>query len=460
MSIPETKSVSINEEFNEDHPFEIPQLEKIREVSGQDLFKLPVQSGGENLETSIPGPEVPGLSVSEPSTDLDSTTSLAGSEIQINPEIAAKSSLEEPHLGFESEMGQSGGSDFNPEGFDLSDLEEVQIEESGNPSNPGEDVDPTDHPQYDLQQNENNDQPQWIHPDLSIEDDYDIVSRMNQDEIELRVTGYLENYYSDEYLKYQKYFQSCHSSSNQKFSLRKDKKGNLYLNTRPPQPKEKRGKKVKENVQEIMEDITYDKHYLIKLTPPKYIKVSDALKDINLELNVLSGEIKLLQQELIDQGADIHDEDVKHFKKLRRKFYKLVNKKYIFTKYYQEVNNLNVTEVQTPVYAKEIITDTNKDDMKIYKFQTHMVNASETLISNMVGQIKDDLENYTHVVNHGGEDQEEYHGLIKDFLKEKKTNQEKIQKELSTLISLQKGQIDYLIEKLPKVDIKKDPFNN
>ena len=461
--------VTIKEEFNQDYPFEAPQLNKIKEVSGQDLFKLPtytdelltdvLQSGGSStgLEQSSNSANVPGLSLSEPSSDLDSVTSLAGSEIQVNPEIASPSDLESSHLGIPGE--QSGGTgDFNPEGFDLSDLEEVQIEESGNPINPGEDVDPTDHPQYDLQKDDEPAQPEWIHPDLSIEDDYEIVSRMNQEDIESRVNGYLENYYSDDYVKYQKYFQSCYSASNQKYSIRKDKRGNIYLCARPPQPKEKRGKKVKENVKEIVSDDEFKKTYLIKLTPPTYIKVTESLKDINEQLNVLSGDIKLMQQELIEQGAEIHDEDVKHFKKLRRKFYKLINKKYIYTKYYQEVNNLNVTEAQTPVYAKEIITDTDKYDAKIYKFKTHMVNASETLMQNMVNQIKGDLENYTQVVQYGGDNDKEYKKIIENFLKEKRNNQEKIQKELSTLISLQKGRVNYLIEKLPKVDIKKDPF--
>jgi hypothetical protein len=166
-----------------------------------------------------------------------------------------------------------------------------------------------------------------------------------------------------------------------------------------------------------------------------------------------------MQQELIEQGAEIHDEDVKHFKKLRRKFYKLINKKYVYTKYYQEINGLNVTETQTPVYAKEIITDVDKDDNKIYKFKTHMVNASETLMQNMALQIQDDLKNYTNVINHNRDDQKGYQDVIKFFLNEKRNNQDKIQKELSTLVSLEKERIDYLIEKLPILDIKKDPFN-
>uniref|UniRef100_A0A6C0EBJ9 Uncharacterized protein n=1 Tax=viral metagenome TaxID=1070528 RepID=A0A6C0EBJ9_9ZZZZ len=359
----------------------------------------------------------------------------------------------------EDKIPQFGGSsDFNPEGMDLNDSDEVQIEESGNPSNPGEDSDPTDHPEYDLIKEEKQEAPEWIHPDLSIEDDYDMVSRMNQEEIESRVNTYLENYHSDEYAKYQKYFQSCYSASTQKYSIRKDNKGNIYLCSRAPQ-KENKGKKVKENVNQVFTDTEFTKNYLIKLTPPQYCKVSQSLKDITNELNIVSGDIKLLQQELIEQGAEIHDEDIKHFKKLRRKFYKLINKKYVYTKYYQEINGLNVTEAQTPVYAKEIITDIDENDNKIYKFKTHMVNASETLIQNMSLQIKEDLKNYTNIMHHNRDNQKEYQELIKFFLNEKKNNQEKIQKELSTLVSLQKERIDYLIEKLPIIDIRKDPFN-
>jgi hypothetical protein len=480
---------------NEHDQFNTSQLNQVKSTSNHNLFDLPTykeptnapliptQSGGNNNPSNngLPNIEEPsgnnvkplinktdfkGIpNINEPFEDdnKENNSENKGSFVDAgnnhkdgNGNEQSGNNAEEK---YEDKTPQFGGSsDFNPEGMELNDSDDVQIEESGNPSNPGEDPDPTDHPEYDLIKEEKQEAPEWIHPDLSIEDDYDMVSRMNQEEIESRVNTYLENYHSDEYAKYQKYFQSCYSASTQKYSIRKDNKGNIYLCSRAPQ-KENKGKKVKENVNQVFTDTEFTKNYLIKLTPPQYCKVSQSLKDITNELNIVSGDIKLLQQELIEQGAEIHDEDIKHFKKLRRKFYKLINKKYVYTKYYQEINGLNVTEAQTPVYAKEIITDIDENDNKIYKFKTHMVNASETLIQNMSLQIKDDLKNYTNIMHHNRDNQKEYQELIKFFLNEKKNNQEKIQKELSTLVSLQKERIDYLIEKLPIIDIRKDPFN-
>jgi hypothetical protein len=468
-----SNSVTINEESDQHDQFDASQLLKIKAVAKHDLFDLPtytdasppsytdipeisLQSGG-NLEL--------GQKVLDDSTSINNTsglnnaTSLGSSEIPVNHTVEQSNlNLEKADSDSDSlliKTEQSGGvADFNPENIDLNDFKE-----SVNPADPSDNKDQTDHPEYNLLKEDKPEAPEWIHPDLSIEDDHDMVSKMNQEEIESHVNAYLENYYSGEYAKYQKYFQYCYSASNQKYSIRKDNKGNIYLCPRLLLPKENKAKKVKENVNQVFTDTEFTTNYLIKLTPPQYRRVTQTLKDINNELNVLSGDIKLMQQELIEQGAEIHDEDVKHFKKLRRKFYKLINKKYVYTKYYQEINGLNVTETQTPVYAKEIITDVDKDDNKIYKFKTHMVNASETLMQNMALQIQDDLKNYTNVINHNRDDQKGYQDVIKFFLNEKRNNQDKIQKELSTLVSLEKERIDYLIEKLPILDIKKDPFN-
>ena len=49
---------------------------------------------------------------------------------------------------------------------------------------------------------------------------------------------------------------------------------------------------------------------MVKLTPPEYLNVKDELAKINLELNILSGEIKLMQNDLIELGMDIKKEGI------------------------------------------------------------------------------------------------------------------------------------------------------
>jgi hypothetical protein len=72
-------------------------------------------------------------------------------------------------------------------GMDLNDIEEY-----GNVDNPGEDAENADNEMFNEKENENmnekiniNDEPpNWVHPDLSIENDDDMIVKLNQDDID------------------------------------------------------------------------------------------------------------------------------------------------------------------------------------------------------------------------------------------------------------------------------------
>lgn len=446
----------------DDSMLEIENPDKFSQFSQEDLFSIPLDShiqNHPNIQQS--GGDHPNIDISEKDFLGDlSEVDLNIQELPPSGGDSASPNMSDSSISYLIE--QSGG--FNPEGLEIDELiendaSEAQIRESGNPYNPDEDFPVADNPAFDPIEEETPEPPRWIHPELSFEDDHELVTQLNQEDIETKVNTYLENFYSEENNRYQKYLQACYSASNQKYNIRKDTLGNLYLTKRPPPPKEQKGKKTKETIQEILSDNKFTKEYLIKLTPPKYIKISTELPKVNHDLNILSGELRLLQEDLIDMGSEISESDIRRFQYLRRKFYKLINKKHIFTKYLQEVNNIDTSESSQMIYAKEMITDSDKNDLKIYKFQTHMVNASDDLINNMIIQIRDNLENYSSVINNQNtENKEEYDEMIKNFLKNKVKNQEKIQKELNGLIKMSKGKVDFLIEKLPKLDLKDDPF--
>jgi len=267
---------------------------------------------------------------------------------------------------------------------------------------------------------------------------------------------YLDNYNSEEYQSYLKYFQSIYSASTQKYSIRRDKDANIYLIKRPALPKELKGKKTRESVSDILNDKDFKKDYLIKLTPPEYLNVKDELKAITQQLNILSGDIKILQADLIELGPDISKDDIKKFEKIRQKFYKLINKKHIYTKYYNQVNNIFDVESKQNIYAKEIISDIDDNDIKIFKLKYHVVKVPDSFVENITIQIKNNLENYTQIIEDDGGNQKEYKTKIKTFLENKKENETRVQKELSDLVSLSKTHVDFLIKKLPVLDIKTD----
>jgi hypothetical protein len=195
---------------------------------------------------------------------------------------------------------------------------------------------------------------------------------------------------------------------------------------------------------------------MIKLTPPEYLNVQDEISKLTKELNVLSGDIKVLQSDLIELGSNINKDDIKKFEKVRQKFYKLINKKHIYTKYYNDVNGIFDENIKHNISAKEIITETDENDIKIYKLKYHVVGVSDEFIDATTSQIKNNLENYSQIINDPGNNEKEYKNKIKTYLDIKQENENKTKKELNGLISTSKSRINFLIKKLPKIDIKSE----
>jgi hypothetical protein len=366
--------------------------------------------------------------------------------------------VQEPNLQPQNPQAfsqQTGGMTPNIEDFENVGLE---IQETGNLDNPSEDAPSFDNDRFDEQVEEPKELQPWVHPELNIEEDPEMIIKMSQDDIDNKVSVFVDNYNSHEYQEYMKYFQSFYSASSQKYSIRRDNEGNIYLVKRNIQ-KELKGKKVRETVAEIMNDKDFKTNYLIKLTPPEYVNVNEELLNITKQLNILSGDIKVLQNDMIELGSEITKDDVKRFEKSRQKFYKLINKKYIYSKYYDIVNNVFEEESTHDIYAKEIVADTDENDIKIYKLKYHVVKGSNSLVEDMTNQIKNNLENYSQIINDDGNNMKEYNTKIKNFIETKMENQNKIQKELTALVNTSKSKVNFIIRKLPKIDIKSDPFS-
>ena len=464
--------------------------EKFIELQEQNLFDLPIQNsdnqfgGGDDneFEDILHNPHTDANIKLDQIRDeiIESTSNMTGGSIQSPPqlfdtitlekeneismiggseisEVPATNSLletvQEPNVS----IPQTGGANLNLEGFDISDMDDKQqIDDYGNVDNPGEDAPNVDDDQFDEQVDEEKEPQSWFHPELSLEEDPEMVAKMNHTELEGKVNVFLDNYNSHEYQEYLKYFQAIHSASSQKYSIRRDNEGSIYLVKRSQPSKDLKGKKHRESVYDIINDSNFKTNYMIKLTPPEYLNINDEILKITKELNVLSGDIKVLQNDLIDLGSNITKDDIKKFEKARQKFYKLINKKHIYTKYYNEVNGIFDEKPQHNISAKEIITETDENDIKIYKLKYHVVGVSDEFINATTSQIKNNLDNYTQIINDDGNNEKEYNNKIKTYLDIKNENENKIKKELNGLISVSKSRINFLIKKLPKIDIKSE----
>jgi hypothetical protein len=419
------------------------------------------------------------------------------------------------------QSGGGGNDNIEMEIEDL-DLNEVDIDQYGNVENPGEDAPNADDEkdkEYDTENIKDIYQgppPKWVHPELTIENDDDMINKMNQEEVDAKVAMYVDYYNSDEYSQYLKYFQMVYSASHQKYSIRRDVEGNIYLikrhqqnkktdtddedekdkkdkkkdlkekekeNKKDLKEKEKdKGKKTgKETVQDIINDTGFKKNYMIKLTPPEYLNIETELSKITNDLNVLSGEIKLMQNDLIELGMDIKPNDIKHFEKIKNKFYKLINRKAIYSRYFYNINNLSDTTEENPeinnIFANELIGYEDKNDVKAFKLKSNIIRAPTMLIDNIILQLKDNLENFAAIIQIQTEENKddkddkekgkgkgkaktennEYESKIKTFLINKKINDTKTQKELDSLVNFSKAKVNFIIKKLPVVDVKTEP---
>ena len=453
------KEVQINQKLNSIRDYELGNLEEHDLIGGSsDTFNA--IGGGQQDPQLFDQIVKKDNSVSSSSSLNSSSSSILEKHLEENP----------PTL----QQNQQGGFNLNVEGMEIEDLTDTygDIENPGNYEiqNPGEDLPNPDDDRFDPMEQQQQEPQRWVHPELTIENDDEMIIKMSQEDITSKVNLYLENYNSNEYQSYLKYFNAIYNASTQKYTIRRDNESNIYLIKRKHLEKDKegkdkekdlRGKKTKESVYEVLNSIKnkeYMTDYLIKLTPPKYLNIQDELKTITRELNILSGEIKILQNDLIELGSEITNEDVKKFERLREKFYKLINKKYIYSKYYDEVNELFDTETKQNIYAKEIISQIDENDVKFYKLKYHLIKAPETLINNITNEIKNNLENYTSIINDTNttDKKKEYLEKIKNFINTKKENENKIQTELNNIILNSKNKINYIVKKLPKLDIKTD----
>lgn len=395
-------------------------------------------------------------------------------KITLERETPTQNTLNTLNEAYEANKPQTGGFNTNENNFEGMEIEELSdvmtdalVDENGNLDNPDEDVHSPDHQMYDEQGEPSSSEFQepstWINPELNIENDSEMIVKMNQEDIEIKVGNYIDNYNSEEYQKYLKALQNIYAEgSKEKNAIRRDKDGNIYLIKRMTTNVGKgKGKKNREGVQEIITDTDFTKNYLMKITPPEYIFIKEELSKITKDLNVLSGDVKLLQKDLIEIGVDISKEDIRAFEKLRAKFYKLINKRYIYTKYYSDINNLFISEETLPIYANEIVSFIDENDIKNFKFVSNIINASANLIESIGISIKTNIENYSHIINfesegniENNENKKKYNVVITNFLENKKKSEDKIKDELNSLIDFSKAKVNFVIKKLPKIDSK------
>lgn len=390
------------------------------------------------------------------------------------------------------DIQQSGGS-FNPENLEL-DLEEFDFQETGNPNDPTQDAPAPDDKEIDLVEKgfkdeeadpyghleeerenanylmEDDEQEEqdpisepvtsftshWRHPELGL-DSVELSSHLNQEQIQNQVNYYIANYYSVEYQEYLDKLNYVYSKVGKKFYIRRDKKGNLYLMGKTNEEAKKKDYVPEKSLQEL------EDQYLIKLEPPKYISVKKTLELLDIKLRRASVKIRNLQNELLSKGGDITDKDVDRFKRKKRQFFQLVNRKQIYINYYYEVNNINVDDDKIKWNAKRMIERENNDGEKMYSYESLLVNLSEETVEQFKEKFREQLDIYSEIFESFNQlnskerqSNPEYDSLIKDYLKKNdKLNQYRHDKVKEGIVK-EEDKIDFLVDELPVIHVRKN----
>jgi len=395
---------------------------------------------------------------------------------------------------------QTGGH-INPENLEL-ELEEYDFQDTGNPINPQQDSPAPDDKDIDLvekgikdeemdaygqtsedrkdvnylneekqeekQEEKDNQEEQnekselftsftshWKHPELGL-DSLELSEHLKQEQIKEQVDIYVSNYYSTEYQDYLDKLNYVYSKIGKKYYIRNGKKGDIYLLARNSDEAKHKDISPIKTIKE-MED-----EYIIKLEPPKYVSISKSLELLDIKLRRASVNIHILQNELLAKGGDITEKDIERFKRKKRLFFQLVNRKQIYINYYYEINNINRSDEKVKWNAKRLIEKDNANGEKIYFYENLLVDLTPETTEDFKQQFKEQFNIYSHIYDIFNNDKDnrksnpEYDSLLKDYLnKSDKLNQLRNDKVKEALIKKDK-KIDFLIETLPVVIVRKN----
>lgn len=395
-------------------------------------------------------------------------------------------------------IDQTGGY-FNPENLEL-ELEEFDFQETGNPNDPSQDAPAPDDKEIDLVEKGFKDEEKdpygrlaedrednnylmeeeekekeetetntdfhseefssftshWKHPELGL-DTVELSSHLNQEQIQNQVNYYIANYYSSEYQEYLDQLNYVYSKVGKKFYIRRNKKGTLYLMSRTNEEAKKKDSVPQKSNQEL------EDQYIIKIEPPKYVSIKKTLELLDVKLRRASVKIRNLQNELLSKGGDVTDKEVDRFKRKKRQFFQLINRKQIYINYYYEVNNINQENDKVKWNAKRMIEREDNNGEKMYSFESLLVSLSNETVEEFKEKFKEQLELYSEIFetfnqisSQEKESNPEYDSLIKDYLsKNDKLNQFRHEK-IKEAIVKEEDKIDFLVDELPVIHIRKN----
>jgi hypothetical protein len=408
--------------------------------------------------------------------------------VEINP-------LYDPKMIQQPTQLQVGGI-INPENLEL-ELEEYDFQDTGNPNDFQQDPPAPDDKEIDLvekgikdeemdtygqsseerkdanylfennQENQDNQETEkselftnftshWKHPELGL-DSQELSEHLKQEQIKEQVDIYVSNYYSTEYQEYLDKLNYIYSKIGKKYYIRHGKKGDIYLLARNSDEAKHKDISPVKTIKELEDE------YLIKLEPPKYISISKTLELLDFKLRRASVNIHILQNELLAKGGDITDKDIERFKRKKRQFFQLVNRKQIYINYYYEINNINRDDEKIKWNAKRLIERDNASGEKIYFYENLLVDLTPETTEDFKQQFKEQFDIYSQIYDmfntlseKDRKSNPEYDSLMKEYLnKSDKLNQLRNDKVKEALIKKDK-KIDFLVETLPVVIVRKN----
>lgn len=304
-----------------------------------------------------------------------------------------------------------------------------------------------------IQQSENNEEDQkLINVDVKynvefdlntlrnkLSDDMDLywAKELDQAYVELKIKEYIDNYNSTEYKTYKSMLEYVMSKTKAGYTLTFTEKGEYILH---------RG------------DVT---KYEIKLTPPTYLHIDVAMKDIQKELVETEFKLNELKYALVENSDKIMEDDMITFRKLQKKYYELAHQKVIITGYVKQINKKEDNPVQ--MYLNFVKKKANPKGEMIRIIETNYVDAPKSFRDDIRNTKIASLEVYNEIKNMN----QSYNATHKITKEQQKSLHTNIKKYLTTGTAqstvniteqynkkLQK-EINFIVFKKPVIDVKK-----
>ena len=250
-----------------------------------------------------------------------------------------------------------------------------------------------------------------------------------RDEIDKRVDKYIRNYKSD---RYQTYLRDL---------------GKLYSNI-----SKKNKIETKNNYILIYPAKKTPKNYITKITFPEYIYLSDAKKEIDLNISIVYKDLIQIRDKIIRKNKLIDKSDIAQFNQSKDTYLDLIKERVTYQKYFERINEIDTNVSTLTININKLTENTDDKDINYHYMVGSERNIPEELVNNINEEESKLFELYQEIMSQIDNPSENFNEQIKEYVNKKTLKY--LKNQVAHKAKKQNNYIDYIVSKLPIVETK------